>query len=110
MQYRSQSIMDGDVPSRPMNKILEQLQETRCVFSMGLQYLMTWSTGSSARAGDTPAVYQTSRVYGCARQLLSLGENERCEMEVYKCVFLWIVGTCLPLPLQSKQFLNDCAR
>lgn len=66
----------------------------------GLQYLMTQSMGSSVRAVDTHGVYQISSVYGCAHQLLNLGKNECCKMEVHKRVFLWIVGTCLPLPLQ----------
>lgn len=100
MQCPSQYIMDGDVPSRLLNEILEQLQETRCRFSMGLQYLMTVRMGSSVRAVDTHAVYQVSRVYGCAHQLLSLGENGHYKMEGHKCIFSWIVGMCLPLPLQ----------
>lgn len=75
MQCPSQCIVYGDIPSRLLNDIFEQLQETRCGFSMGCQYLMTLSMGSSVCAVDTHAVYQTSRVYDCARQILSLGEN-----------------------------------
>lgn len=110
MQCRCQCIMDGDTPSRLLNEILEQLQETCCGFSMGFRYLWRESIGSSVHAVYTHAFYQTSHVYGCAHQLLSIGENEHCKMEVHKHVSLWIVGTCLLLPLQGKEFLNDCAR
>ena len=99
-------LVDGNVPSRLLNKILERVQETHCGFSMGLQYLMTKGVGSSVCAVDAHAVYQTSHVYGCAHQLWSLGKNEHCKMEVHKHVFSWVVGTCSPLPLQWKQFFK----
>lgn len=93
MQCLSQCTVDRDAPFRHLKEIFEQENHR---FSLGLPYVMTQS---SLRARGTHAVYQTS-LYCCMYQLLKLEENECCKMKVHKHVFLWIVGTCLPLPLR----------
>lgn len=84
-------------------KILGQLQETQQV-SCWHPIFNTQSMGSWGCAVGTDAVSQNSCIYGCAHQLLNLGENECCKMEVNNVCFHGSQGHTYPSLCNENKF------